>query len=100
MKGDLTDFGNTKPYQDAMNLALKAPGDMKFATSAGAKAFRFMCYRVRKLDRLNNWVTYQMGEDLHGASVWDVLRLQVKDSVLKISRREMPLKERTNDQDQ
>jgi hypothetical protein len=69
-------------YGDCFDLMNKAIADqkgikIKFGVEAEAWHFRIRLHTARKIDRLDNMVTYPETHALHGKSVYDSLTMRI-----------------------
>ncbi len=76
-------------YGDCYDLMDKAIADpkgikIKFAQEEDAWHFRIRLHTARKIDRLDNMVTYPETHALHGRSVYDALVMRIKTLTDKV----------------
>jgi hypothetical protein len=64
----------------AMDTALKDTHGirLRMADRNTAFYFRMRCHQARKIDRVQNTLTYVKGDPLHGSSQYDKLQLRIK----------------------
>jgi hypothetical protein len=70
-------------YGDCYDLMDKAIADpkgikIKFAQEGDASHFRIRLHTARKIDRLDNQITFEETHPMHGRSVYDVLTMRIK----------------------
>lgn len=74
---------STMAYQDCREFLEKAldadhGSRIPFRDEGAAKYFQMRCNQFRTLDRVDSKLIYEIGHNLHGKSVYDVLTLTIK----------------------